>query len=94
MMYLQRGSRFHHQSGLGTQAFSDQVMMYRRGGQQGRDGHMICIHSTIGQYQYVVTFMYCLFRFHAKIPQGRFHPFRAIYSRIDHTQRAGVECTG
>ena len=81
-MYLAGGTGFNHQAGFRAQPGTYQVMVYRGCRQQGRDGNVVDIDTTVGQDQDVETVTDRLFRLLADGLQCGFHTVCGLFRRV------------
>ena len=65
---------FHHQTYLGPGAFPNEVVVDRRGRQQGRNGHLFGIDPAIGENDDVVTLAHRLRHLAAECFQAASNP--------------------
>ena len=56
---------FNDEADSCAQAFGDQVLVYGRGGEQGRDGDVFLIQFAVGDNEQPAAAMYSIFRFGA-----------------------------
>ena len=82
---------FHHQTDLGTQAGTDQMMVHGGGGEQGGDGDVIGVQSAVGEDQDVVAATHHIGRLAAEIPQGPRHAVGTTLDRVADAQSLGAE---
>ena len=73
MMNFSRFARFDNQAHFGTQTFAGEIVMYRRGCQQGGNGNMSRIQITIRQRQDIIAFFDRIFYRQTQLIKSAFH---------------------
>jgi hypothetical protein len=85
------GAGFHDQAGAGAQALGHQVLVNRRGGEQGRDGHVQRIDLAVGDDQDVGAIEHRVLGFRAQGGQAGFDAFLAPGQRVADVQFGRTE---
>ncbi len=91
VVHLACRAGLHHQPGLGAQAGAHQMMVHGGGGQQGGNGDVMGVHSTVGEDEDVVALAHGLLGGRAEPLQGLLHAGGALLRGIADVQGAGAE---
>ena len=91
MMHLARLAGLDDDAGLGAQPLPDQVVVHRRGREQGRDRHPLGRHGAVGQDQDVVPGFDRCGRLGAEAVERRADAVRPFGGRPGDVERIGLE---